>query len=77
MAAGGVVPLGARETNHLLPDGSNVPKLSFRGLIARKTEKKALTPQMRDMLVRLDGVYEQRPSNEPPKRGEDARAKSA
>jgi hypothetical protein len=42
-----------------------MPKLSIRDFWGKRTEKKALNPDMRDMLLSLDGVYE-------PKGGEDA-----
>jgi hypothetical protein len=38
-----------------------MPKWSLRDLVAKRTEKKTLDPQMRDMLLSLDGVYETRP----------------
>jgi hypothetical protein len=39
-------------------------KLSIRDLWGKRTEKKALNPDMRDMLLSLDGVYEPRASTE-------------
>jgi len=38
-------------------------KLSIRDRWGKLTEKKALNPEMRNMLLRLDGVYEQRPDD--------------
>ena len=35
-----------------------MPKWSLRDLRAKRTEKKALGPAMREMLLELDGVYE-------------------
>jgi hypothetical protein len=35
-----------------------MPKWSLRDLRAKRTEKKALAPGMREMLMELDGVYE-------------------
>lgn len=41
-------------------------KWSIRDRWGKLTEKKELNPEMRDMLLRLDGVYEQpaRPSSD-------------
>jgi len=38
-------------------------KLSIRDRWGKLTERKALNPEMRDILLRLDGVYEQRPDD--------------
>lgn len=35
----------------------------IRDLWGKHTEKKALAPAVRDMLVDLDGVYEQKPTD--------------
>jgi hypothetical protein len=35
-----------------------MPKWSLRDLWGKRTEKKALNPEMRDMLLKLDGVYD-------------------
>ena len=35
-------------------------KLSIRDLWGKRTEKKALKPEVRNMLMSLDGVYEPR-----------------
>ena len=42
-------------------------KWSIRDLRARRTEKKAMKPEVRNILLSLDGVYEQRkaPGTEP------------
>jgi len=37
----------------------------IRDLWGKHTEKKALTPEVRSMLVDLDGVYEQHGSGDP------------
>ena len=39
-------------------------KRLIRDLWEKRTEKKALNPEMRNMLVGLDGVYEQESSND-------------
>jgi hypothetical protein len=39
-------------------------KWSIRDLWGKRTEKKALNPDMRDMLLSLDGVYEPRASSD-------------
>ncbi len=39
-------------------------KLSIRDLWGRATQKKELNPEVRDMLLNLDGVYEPRESVE-------------
>jgi hypothetical protein len=36
-----------------------MPKWSIRDLWGRLTQKKAMKPEVRDMLLSLDGVYEQ------------------
>jgi hypothetical protein len=40
-------------------------KLSVRDLWGRLTQKKALNPEMRNMLLKLDGVYEPKGSGDP------------
>jgi hypothetical protein len=35
-----------------------MPKWSIRDFWGKRTEKKALNPDMRDMLMRLEGVYD-------------------
>jgi hypothetical protein len=35
-----------------------MPKWSLRKVREKRAEKEALTPQMREMLLKLDGVYE-------------------
>lgn len=35
-----------------------MPKWSLRDLWGKRTEKEALNPEMRDMLLKLDGVYD-------------------
>ncbi|HEX4746647.1 MAG TPA: hypothetical protein VFU99_07165 [Gaiellaceae bacterium] len=37
-----------------------MPKWSLRGLRGKRTEKQALSPEMREMLLKLDGVYDPR-----------------
>ena len=37
-------------------------KWSIRDLWGRLTQKKAMNPEMRNMLLNLDGVYEPKPS---------------
>jgi hypothetical protein len=37
-------------------------KWSIRDLWGRLTQKKAMNPEMRNMLLSLDGVYEPKPS---------------
>jgi len=37
-------------------------KWSINDLWGRLTQKKAMKPEVRDMLTSLDGVYEQRPT---------------
>ena len=47
----------------------------------KRTEKKALNPEMRNMLVSLDGVYEQgspsdsRPTTDPGQHADDTRTR--
>ncbi len=43
-----------------------MPKWSIRDLWGKHTEKKTLNPEMRDMLLSLDGVYEPKGSGETP-----------
>jgi hypothetical protein len=38
-------------------------KLSIRDLWGRLTQKKAMNPEMRNMLLKLDGVYEPKPAS--------------
>ena len=55
-------------------------KRLIRDLWGKRTEKKALNPEMRNMLVSLDGVYEQgspsdsRPTTDPARTSRDAHA---
>jgi hypothetical protein len=44
-------------------------KWSIRDLWGKLTQKKELKPEMREMLLGLDGVYEQRPDE--PRSGPD------
>jgi hypothetical protein len=54
------------ERNPPRADTFGMPKLSLRDFWGKRTEKKALNPEMRDMLLKLDGVYEMpRSSSEP------------
>jgi hypothetical protein len=46
-------------------------KLSIRDRWGKLTEKKALNPEVRDMLLRLDGVYRPRPGDPPHAPAED------
>ena len=41
-------------------DNLSMPKRSIRDLWGKLTEKKAMKPEVRDMLLSLDGVYEPR-----------------
>jgi len=54
-----------------------MPKWSLRDLVAKRTEKKKLDPQMRDMLLSLDGVYEARPRSPEPMSGEPGEVASS
>jgi hypothetical protein len=45
-------------------------KWSIRDWWGKLTEKKELKPEVRDMLLRLDSVYEQRPGDEQPERAD-------
>jgi hypothetical protein len=59
-----------------------MPKWSIRDFWGKRTEKKALNPDMRDMLLSLDGVYDPKssddaePENERERQTEDARKAS-
>ena len=59
-----------------------MPKWSIRDFWGKRTEKKALNPDMRDMLLSLDGVYDPKssdhsePENEREQQTEDARKAS-
>lgn len=56
-------------------------KRLIRDLWGKRTEKKALNPEMRNMLVSLDGVYEQgppsdsRPTTDPGQHADDTRTR--
>jgi hypothetical protein len=39
-------------------ENKRMPKLSIRDLWGRLTQKKAMNPEMRNMLLKLDGVYD-------------------
>jgi hypothetical protein len=50
-------------------------KWSIRDLWGRLTQKKAMNPEMRNMLLSLDGVYDpKRPGDEPPAADADVEA---
>jgi hypothetical protein len=42
-----------------------MPKWSIRDLWGKHTEKKTLNPEMRNMLMSLDGVYEPKDTVDP------------
>ena len=42
-----------------------MPKWSIRDFWGKRTENKALNPDMRDMLLSLDGVYDPKSSDDP------------
>jgi hypothetical protein len=56
-------------------------KRLIRDLWGKRTEKKALNPEMRNMLVSLDGAYEQgrpsdsRPTRDPGQHADDTRTR--
>ncbi len=52
-------------------------KWSIRELWRKRSEKKELSPEVRSMLLSLDGVYEPRGSDKSPAPAQDERAAQA
>jgi hypothetical protein len=74
-------PFAGSRTGARRAENKSMLKRLIRDLWGKRTEKKALNPEMRNMLVSLDGVYEQgspidsRKTTDPTQRVDETRAR--